>query len=61
MAWDRLRMTVAVRGVLAGVIAERIGTGRGLALLPLLVGAGMASVVDWALIERAGADPIGVG
>jgi len=40
-------MTVAVRGVLAGVIAERIGVGRGLALLPLLVG--------------AGADPIGVG
>lgn len=55
LVWDRLPMTVAFTGLFAGVVAQRISPRLGIALLPLLVGAGIASVIYWDVTERAGA------
>jgi hypothetical protein len=53
--WDRLPMTVAFMGLIAGQIGDRIHPRLGLAtLVPLLV-VGAASVVYWRSTERAGA------
>lgn len=55
LAWDRLTMTVAFMGWLAAQIVERIGRRAGMALLPVLLAAGPASVLYWAATEAAGA------
>jgi hypothetical protein len=52
--WDRLPMTIAFAGLVAAQVAERIGTRPGLALLPVLLAIGIASVVHWRATERAG-------
>ena len=53
--WDRLPMAVALMGLLAGLIAERIDrTAGAAALVPLLL-LGTASVVYWRWTERQGA------
>lgn len=54
--WDRLPMSVAFSGLLAAVLAERVGgafAGRG--VLGALVLAGLASVVYWRVSEAGGA------
>jgi hypothetical protein len=54
LVWDRLPMTLGFMGLLAGVLAERVGARAGrLLLLPLLV-FGIASVVWWHRTERQG-------
>jgi hypothetical protein len=55
LVWDRLPMTVAFMGLLAVVIAERVGLGAGRWLLPPLLLLGVASVAHWALGEARGA------
>ena len=55
LAWDRLPMTLAFMGLLAAVLAERVGVRISrLLLLPLLV-AGAASVGYWYWSELRGA------
>jgi hypothetical protein len=48
-------MTVAFMGLFAAIVAERVSVRLGIGLLPVLVSAGMASVLYWALTERSGA------
>jgi len=53
--WDRLPMAVALMGLLAGLISERIDRNAGaVGLVPLLL-LGIASVVYWRWTERQGA------
>jgi hypothetical protein len=53
--WDRLPMTVAFAGLGAAQIDERIRPRLGVALLPVLLAVGAASVIYWRATERAGA------
>jgi hypothetical protein len=53
--WDRLPMSVAFMGFLAGLIAERISPRAGAWLLGPLVLLGMAGVGHWQLTESRGA------
>jgi hypothetical protein len=48
-------MTLAFMGLLATVVAERVGVGPALRLLPALIALGLASVVYWRVTESAGA------
>jgi len=52
--WDRLPMTIAFMGLLAGMIAERINRKAGAWLLAPLVLFGMATVVYWRWTEEQG-------
>lgn len=47
LVWDRLAMTVVFAGVVATVIAQRIGNDAGRVSLALLVPAALASVLYW--------------
>jgi hypothetical protein len=53
--WDRLPMTIAFAGLVSAQLAERISTRLGVALLPVLIVVGAASVIYWRATERAGA------
>ena len=53
--WDRLPMSVAFMGFLAGMISERISSKAGAILLGPLVVLGMASVLWWRLTGSRGA------
>ena len=53
--WDRLGMSVAFMGFLAGMIVERVSRNGGAALLVPLVVGGLASVAYWQWTERQGA------
>ncbi len=52
--WDRLPMTLTFMGFFSLMIAERIHLKAGLFLLPVLLIAGVASVVHWDITEAAG-------
>ena len=52
--WDRLPMTVAFAGLVAGQIAERIAPRVGVTLLTPMLAIGAASVIYWRATERAG-------
>ncbi len=53
--WDRVFLTVAVMGLVAAVIADRIHRSRASGwILALLVGAGFASVLSWSVGEAHG-------
>ena len=52
--WDRLPMTIAFMALFSAIIADRIHQSTGLALLPLLIAVGIASVVYWNMTESAG-------
>lgn len=54
LALDRLPMTIAFAGLLAAVIAERVGAGLAHKLTWPLVLAGMASVGYWIITEASG-------
>jgi hypothetical protein len=54
LLWDRLPMAVAFMALFAAVIAERINVRIGLALLPVLALAGLASVLYWHWTEERG-------
>lgn len=55
LVWDRLPMTIVFMAMVAAVIAERISLRFGLWLLPVLLLAGMGSVMQWYLSELHGA------
>jgi hypothetical protein len=55
LAWDRLPLAITLMGLLAAVIAERIGVRAALYLLGPLVAFAAASVGYWALTEQWGA------
>lgn len=53
--WDRLPMTIAFMSMTAAVVADRMHRKIGLAVvLPVLLVAGAASLVYWAVTEAAG-------
>ncbi len=52
--WDRLPMTLLFTALYAATVSERIGAKAGLRLLPLLVAAGVGSVVYWYWSELQG-------
>ncbi|MBI2527918.1 MAG: alkaline phytoceramidase [Candidatus Rokubacteria bacterium] len=54
LVWDRLPMTLGFMGLLAALLAERVSVRLGLALLPVLLVAGLTSVVYWHVTEMAG-------
>jgi hypothetical protein len=54
LLWDRLPMAVAFMALFAAVLAERVNPSIGLALLPVLVIAGLASVLYWHWTEERG-------
>ena len=54
LVWDRLPMTVGFMGIVAVILTERVSRKAGLASLPLLVSAGMASVAYWYATETSG-------
>ena len=47
LVWDRLPMTIVFMGLVAAMIAERISVRAGIALLPVLLVIGAASVFQW--------------
>jgi len=53
--WDRLPMTVGFMGLLTVVLAERVSLRTARRLFPVLLLAGIASVLFWDWTERAGA------
>jgi hypothetical protein len=54
LVWDRLPLSVALMGLFAAVVADRIGVGAGLALLGPLVVLGLGSVLWWHAGEAQG-------
>jgi hypothetical protein len=55
LVWDRLPMTIGFMSLVAAIIMERINLKAGLALLPVLLAVGIASVVEWNWSELRGA------
>jgi hypothetical protein len=58
LVWDRLPMTIVFMALVAAMIVERISVPVGLALLPLLLLVGIASVVQWHISEINGASDL---
>jgi hypothetical protein len=54
LLWDRLPMSVAFMALFAAVLGERLSMKLGLWLLPVLVAAGLASVLYWHVTEQRG-------
>lgn len=54
LVWDRLPMAVAFMALFAAVLGERVNTRVGLALLPVLILFGVASVLYWHWTEERG-------
>ena len=52
--WDRMPITIAFAGLVAGQIADRISVRASLALLVPMIVAGVASVAYWRATEMAG-------
>jgi Ceramidase len=55
LVWDRLPMTLVFMALVAAMLMERISVPTGLALLPVLLLMGIASVVQWYHSEVNGA------
>jgi len=55
LVWDRLPMTITFMSLVTALIAERISLRLGLWLLPVLVAAGLSSVLQWNWTEIHGA------
>lgn len=55
LAWDRGAIVLALMAWFAAILCERVSLIVGLLLLPLLVAAGLGSVVYWGLSEARGA------
>lgn len=54
LVWDRLPMTIVFMALVAAMVMERISLPTGLALLPILLLIGIASVVQWHISEING-------
>lgn len=54
LVWDRLPMTVAFMALLSQLITDRMDERAGILLLPVLVGAGILSVLYWQWTESVG-------
>jgi hypothetical protein len=58
LVWDRLPMTIVFMALVAAMIMERISIPIGLALFPILLLVGIASVVQWHISEINGASDL---
>lgn len=54
LVWDRLPMTLGFMGLFAALLGERINVRLGTWLLPVLLAAGIGSVVYWIWTEHQG-------
>ena len=54
LVWDRLPMSVVFMALVAAVIAERMSLPAGFWLLPVLLGVGISSVLEWYSSELHG-------
>ncbi len=54
LTWDRLAMTIAFMALVAIVVGDHVSARLGRLALPILLAAGMASVLHWRLTERRG-------
>ena len=54
LVWDRLPMTTTFMSLVGAIIEERINLRLGLWLLPILLSAGIMSVVQWSISEARG-------
>ena len=54
LVWDRLPMTIAFMSFLPALLAERVSPSIAAKLFPVLVIAGIASIVYWKLTEQSG-------
>ncbi len=54
LVWDRLPMTIAFMSFFPALLAERVSPSISAKLFPVLVVAGVASIVYWSLSEQAG-------
>ena len=55
LVWDRLPIAIAIMALLSATITERVSVKTGLRLLPVLVAAGLLSVMYWHWSEQRGA------
>ncbi len=55
LVWDRLPIATGVMALLAATLSERISPKVGLRLLPVLIAAGVGSVMHWYWSEQRGA------
>lgn len=55
LVWDRLPMTIVFMALVDAMITERVSVKAGLALLPVFLLIGIASVVQWHVSEMHGA------
>jgi len=55
LMWDRLPLATAMMALLSAQLAERVSPAIGLRILPVLIAAGIASVLYWHWSEQAGA------
>jgi hypothetical protein len=55
LVWDRLPMTIVFMPLVAAMVAERVNAKLGLYLLPVLMAAGIGSVLQWYWTEQRGA------
>jgi hypothetical protein len=51
LVWDRAAMSLALMSLLAAILCERVSLSAGLRLLPLLLVAGLGSVIYWGWSE----------
>ncbi len=58
LMWDGMPMTIVFMALVAAMIMERISVPIGLALLPILLLLGIASVVQWHISELNGASDL---
>jgi dsRNA-gated channel SID-1-like protein len=58
LVWDRLPMAIVFMALVAAMVVERINVPIGLALLPILLLIGIASVVQWHISEVNGASDL---
>jgi hypothetical protein len=54
LVWDRLPMTLGFMGIVAAILTERVSRKAGIASLPVVVSAGIASVAYWYATETSG-------
>lgn len=54
LVWDRAAISLALMSLAAAIICERVSVAAGLRLLPLLLAAGLGSVIYWGWSEANG-------
>jgi hypothetical protein len=54
LVWDRIPIMITMMALVAALVTERVSVNAGLALLPVFIVAGVASVLAWRSSELSG-------